>query len=60
MDKDRVNGIGKKVGGSVKEAIGKVTGNTDLEAEGTAQKTAGMAQNAVGGIKQSVRNTVEN
>ena len=60
MDKDRVNGIGKKVGGSVKEAIGKVTGNTDLEAEGTAQKTAGMAQNAVGGIKQSVRNTFEN
>ena len=59
MDKDRVDGIGKKVAGSVKEAIGKVTGDTKLEAEGSAQKTAGMAQNAVGGIKDSVRHTGE-
>ena len=59
MDKDRVDGIGKKVEGSVKEAIGKVTGDVKLEAEGTAQKTAGKAQNAVGGIKDTVRDTVE-
>ena len=59
MDKDRVDGLGKKVAGSVKEAIGKVTGDTKLEAEGAAQKTAGTAQNAVGGIKDSVRDTVE-
>ena len=36
MDKDRVDGIGTTVSGSVKEAIGKVTGDTKLEAEGTA------------------------
>lgn len=59
MDKDRVEGIGKKVAGSVKEAIGKVTGDTKLEAEGTAQKTAGTAQNAVGGVKDTVRDTVK-
>ena len=59
MDKDRVDGLGKKVAGSVKEAIGKVTGDTKLEAEGAAQKTAGTAKNAVGGIKDSVRDTVE-
>ena len=59
MDKDRVDGLGKKVAGSVKEAIGKVTGDTKLEAEGAAQKTAGTAQNAVGGIKDSARDTVE-
>ncbi len=37
MDKDRVDGVGKKVAGSVKEAIGKVTGDTRLQAEGTGQ-----------------------
>ena len=28
MDKDRTEGLGKKITGSVKEAIGKVTGDT--------------------------------
>ncbi|MGI4802459.1 MAG: CsbD family protein [Janthinobacterium lividum] len=59
MDKDRVDGIGKKVSGSVKEAIGKVTGDTKLEAEGTAQKTVGKSQNAAGGVKDGVRDAVE-
>ncbi len=59
MDKDHVNGVGKKVAGSVKEAIGKVTGDTKLEAEGTAQKAAGTAQNAVGGAKDTVRDAVK-
>ena len=59
MDKERVDGIGKKVTGSVKEAIGKVTGDAKLEAEGTAQKTAGSVQNAAGSAKDTVRDTVE-
>ncbi len=59
MDKDRVEGIGKKVTGSVKEAIGKVTGDTKLQAEGTADKAAGTTQNAVGGAKDAVRDTVK-
>lgn len=59
MDQDRVDGIGKKVSGSVKEAIGKVTGDTKLEADGTAQKIAGKAQNAAGGVKDGVRDAAE-
>ena len=47
MAKDRVDGVGTKVAGSVKEAIGKVTGDTQLEAEGTAQKAAGSAKDIV-------------
>ena len=39
MDKDY--GIGKKAAGSVKEAIGKVIGDTKLQADGTAQRAAG-------------------
>ena len=59
MDKDRVGGIGNKVAGSVKQAAGKVTGDTELEAKGAAQKTAGTAQNAVGGAKDAVRDVVK-
>ena len=55
MDKDRVDGIADKVAGSMKEAIGKVTGDTKLQAEGTAQKTNGIIQNAAGKTKDAVR-----
>ncbi len=59
MDQDRIDGVGKKITGSVKEAIGKVTGDTKLEAEGTADKAAGTVQNAMGGVKDSARDAVK-
>ena len=59
MDKDRVEGVGKKVTGSVKEAIGKVTGDTKLQAEGVADKATGTVQNAAGGAKDSVRDAAD-
>ena len=34
MDKDRIKGSAKQVKGSVKEAVGKLTGDAILEAEG--------------------------
>ena len=55
MDKDRVAGGAKRTKGSVKEAIGKVTGDSKTEAEGAIEKTEGKAQNALGGMKDSVR-----
>lgn len=58
MDQNRVDGIGRKVSGSVKEAIGEVTGDTKLKVEGAAQKNAGKAQNAAGGVKDGVRDAV--
>jgi uncharacterized protein YjbJ (UPF0337 family) len=59
MDKDRATGIGKQVSGSIKEAVGKITGNIKTEAEGAAEKTAGKAQNAVGGGKDKVRDALD-
>ena len=59
MDKERVKGIGKQVSGSIKEAVGKITGDTKTEAEGAAQKTTGKVQNAVGGAKDKVRDAVD-
>jgi uncharacterized protein YjbJ (UPF0337 family) len=59
MDKDRIEGVAKQVKGSIKEAIGKVTGDTKTEAEGKAEKVAGKVQNAVGGAKDSLRDAVK-
>jgi uncharacterized protein YjbJ (UPF0337 family) len=55
MDKDRVAGSARKAKGSVKEAIGKITGDSKTQAEGVAEKTAGQAQNTVGGVKDTMR-----
>ena len=59
MDKERVKGVGKQVSGSLKEAVGKVTGDTKTEAEGAAEKAAGNAQNAVGRAKDKVRDVID-
>ncbi len=59
MDKDRVEGLGKKVSGSIKEAIGKITGDGATQAEGHAEKTTGAAQNAVGGAKDATRDLLK-
>jgi uncharacterized protein YjbJ (UPF0337 family) len=59
VDKDRIKGAGKKIKGSVKEGIGKVTGDEKLKGEGKADKAEGKIQNTVGGIKDKVRETTE-
>jgi uncharacterized protein YjbJ (UPF0337 family) len=60
MDKDRIEGSANQAKGALKEAAGKVTGDTKLKAEGAADKTAGKVQNAVGGAKDAVRDALKN
>ena len=55
MDKDRVIGSAKVVKGKIKEAVGKAVGDVQLESEGTADRVEGEIQNAVGGIKDTLR-----
>jgi uncharacterized protein YjbJ (UPF0337 family) len=59
MDKDRIKGAGRQIKGSVKEAIGKVTGNRRTEAEGAAEKTAGKVQSGAGKTKDTIRDTLK-
>ena len=54
-DRDRVEGAGKNVGGKIKEAAGKVTGDEKLKREGQADQVAGKVQNVVGGLKDKLR-----
>lgn len=59
MDKGRVAGSAKQVKGTIKELVGKATGDAKLESEGKADKVEGKIQNAVGGIKDTVREIVK-
>jgi uncharacterized protein YjbJ (UPF0337 family) len=54
MADDRVEGSMKKMKGDVKEGVGKLTGDSKLQAEGKGDKVAGKVQNAVGGIKDAL------
>ncbi len=55
MDKDRVIGSAKQIKGTVKQVAGKVVGDAKLEAEGSADKIEGQVQNAVGGLKDTLK-----
>lgn len=55
VDKDRIKGSAAQARGKVKEAAGKVTGDSKLEGEGKADQVKGKVQNAVGGLKDTLR-----
>ena len=55
MDKDRIKGSAKQVKGTIKESAGKILGDAKLKNEGTADKATGKLQNAVGGLKDTLR-----
>jgi uncharacterized protein YjbJ (UPF0337 family) len=55
MDKDRVVGSAKQVKGAVKQVVGKAVGNTKLESEGKTDKIEGKVQNAIGGLKDTLK-----
>lgn len=54
-DHDRIDGAAKNLGGKAKEFVGKITGDEKLKAEGKADQVSGKIQNAVGGLKDSLR-----
>ena len=59
VDENRVGGMMDQAKGTIKEGIGKLTGDKKTEAEGTATKTSGKVENAIGGAKDSVRDAVK-
>ena len=59
MHKDTVKGAAKDAAGSVKEAVGKATGNEKLQAEGAAEQVAGKVQKGVGNLKDAARDALK-
>ncbi|NVO16949.1 MAG: CsbD family protein [Rhodoplanes sp.] len=55
MDKDRIVGSAKQVKGTIEEVVGKAVGDAKLETEGKVDKAEGKIQNAVGGLKDTLR-----
>jgi len=50
--KDKIEGAIHEVKGKVKETVGHVTNNPDLEAEGKAENLGGKVQTKVGQIER--------
>jgi uncharacterized protein YjbJ (UPF0337 family) len=55
MNKDHVKGTAEKAKGSVKDAVGGLTGDSKLQAEGKLDKAKGAVHKAVGDAKDAVK-----
>jgi uncharacterized protein YjbJ (UPF0337 family) len=55
MDKEHVKGAADQAKGAVKDAVGKVTGDEKLQAEGKIDKATGALHNAVGDVKDALK-----
>ncbi len=59
MDKDRIAGSAKVIKGTIKERVGRAIGDAKLESEGKSDKAVGKVQNAIGGLKDTVRDATK-
>lgn len=59
MDREHVKGAADKAKGAIKDAAGKLTGDTKLQTEGKIEKAKGAAHDAVGDVKDAVRKAGE-
>jgi uncharacterized protein YjbJ (UPF0337 family) len=57
--KDTIKGQLLRAEGHVQKAIGDLTDNPKLQAEGTANKIAGKAQETAGHLKDAVRSATK-
>jgi uncharacterized protein YjbJ (UPF0337 family) len=59
MDKEHVKGAADKAKGAIKDAVGKVIGDKELQAEGKMDKAKGAAHSAVGDAKDAVKHAAK-
>jgi uncharacterized protein YjbJ (UPF0337 family) len=59
INKDQVKGRAEEAKGKVKEVIGRVFGNKDLEVKGNIQKNVGAVQALVGDAKEDIAKTAK-
>jgi uncharacterized protein YjbJ (UPF0337 family) len=56
---DEVKGKGKQVEGAVKENLGRIVGNPDLEDRGSGERVEGKVQEKFGKVRRKVGDAVE-
>jgi len=59
MDREHVKGVADKAKGAIKEGVGKVTGDKEMENEGKLDKAKGSAHNAAGDVKDTARDAAD-
>ena len=59
FNRDEAEGKWEQAKGTVKDKVGELTGDRDLEAEGEVQHAEGEVQEGWGGVKRGVANAVE-
>jgi uncharacterized protein YjbJ (UPF0337 family) len=59
MNEDEIKGTAKKVGGTVQEVAGKVTGDEQLEAKGYLNQALGTVQDVGGKVRDKVKDIVD-
>jgi uncharacterized protein YjbJ (UPF0337 family) len=59
MDREHVKGAADKAKGAIKDTAGKITGDKELQSEGKMDKAKGAAHNAVGDVKDAIRNAAD-
>ena len=58
MDKQRMEGGLDKAKGTIKEKVGQMTGDRDMEAEGKMDKAEGHVRSGIGTAKDAVKEIV--
>lgn len=58
-NRDELEGKLDQAKGAVKETVGRVTNDRDLEAEGNADRTGGKVQEGFGKVKRKVGEAIE-
>jgi uncharacterized protein YjbJ (UPF0337 family) len=56
--KTRISGAGTKIGGKIKEGLGRLSGDPDLADEGVGDQAVGAVKNAVGAVAQAAGETI--
>jgi uncharacterized protein YjbJ (UPF0337 family) len=55
MDKEHVKGAADNAKGSIKDAVGGLTGDNKMQAEGKLDKAKGAAHNVAGDVKDAFK-----
>ncbi|TFF19075.1 CsbD family protein [Jiella endophytica] len=55
VDKNEIKGAAKELGGKVKSAAGRATGDREMEADGKLDQVEGKTQKNYGKVKDAVK-----
>ena len=54
-DTDHAKGAANTIGGKIKEGLGKLTGDKQMEADGNVDQAKGKVQSAIGDVEDAFK-----